>query len=92
MSKKRVKNTQELKIIDNKEKTKEKEKGISKSPTFKKWEKYFGKNMELKVGSKTFIGTVTNLLWLGGHFLELNNGEAVINANKIEYAISINEA
>ena len=54
-------------------------------------ENYFGKNMEIRINSKTFIGIVTDILWMGSQFLELNDGEALINTHKIEYAIRIGE-
>ena len=71
-----------------KRKVKRKEKEKSELETTKDIliNKYYGNVMELKVGSSTFTGTVTGFFWMGGNFLELNDGEYMINCHKIEHA------
>jgi hypothetical protein len=63
----------------------------SSSPTKDKWKSVLGRNMEIKCGSKTFSGIITNIMWAGGMFFELDDGAILINTHKIEYAEEIGE-
>ena len=58
----------------------------AKSTNGEKWERYVGRYMYIKASSKIFEGKVTDMVWAGSMFLELDNGKTIINTHKIEYA------
>ena len=75
-----------MKIVSKSKKKKSSKTNHTKSTSGEKWERDIGRYMYIKARSKIFKGKVTDMVWAGSMFLELDNGKTIINAHKIEYA------